>query len=150
MKKESSKESHYVSPEALAIMYDDCALKSLDKYHTIFYTIHWTLAVIIIALSTLSGLASAPSILSESVPPEYFNYISTASGIGAALLTSIDKIVNFHHIATQCSLARSDLAYYLSRKTKMPKHTYDKIGQIKLLCFKHPGQCSLEKVIVKK
>jgi len=150
MKREAIKESTSISAEALAMMYDDCSLKTFDRYHTIFYTLHWIMAVIIILLSTLSGLASTPALVSDEVPPSYLNYISTGAGIGAAVITAIDKIANFHLIAIQCNVARSDLSYYLSKKSKMPKHTYDKIGQIKLLCFAHPRRCSLNKVVVLK
>ena len=134
----------YVSADALARIYDDCAIRKFDQYHTIFFTIHWCFAVVIISLSTLSGLASTPALTNNSSAEAdaWLNPVSTAAGLTAAILASIDKIVNFQRVADDCKYARSELVFYVAQKRKMPRHTYDRIGQTRLLCLRHPSQCS--------
>lgn len=141
-----SDSSSYIDASTLARIYDNCSVRTFDRYHIIFYTIHWIFAVAIITLSTLSGLASAPSLASDSASgePEFFGLdeLSTYAGIGAAIVASIDKIVNFHKIADDCRFARSELAWYLSNRQRMPRRVYDQIAQCRLLCFSHPRKCS--------
>lgn len=139
----TTKKKEFISHDALVKLYDECSLEKFDKLHRIFYSIYWINSTLIIILSTLSGLAQTPAVAHDGTDnmEDLFSIISLFSGITAAILTAIDRIVSFLKVADACRDARGELAYYLASKEPMPKRNFDKISQIGLLCFKHPTKC---------
>lgn len=130
--------------EALKELYDECSIETFDTYHRLFYGINWTVAFIIIVSSSLSGLAQTPQLSSTGTEMnnETLSLISVISGLFAAILTAMDRIISFQKIGDDCKTARTELAYYLSNRYDMPKRIFDKISNTGLLCLKHPLRCA--------
>ena len=135
MSSSTDKKSHFITSEALKKIYDDCALERFNTLSRTFYIMHWLFHFLVIFLSSTSAAVTIPA------NNEFFSNISTISGFSAGIITSILSISNFKETSTQCTEARYELNYYISNNKSMPKHVYDKIGGINLLCFKHPRKC---------
>ena len=141
----------YTSTVALHDMYDWCSVNDFDFYHRIFYTWHWVASVTAIILSTISGVLNGPNLVQgSSQDPDQQQILALTAlvaGVVSGALASITQIVNVKFVADECKYARAELAFYLTESLPMPRHVFDRIAQIGLLCFPHPRKCrtSLEK-----
>lgn len=129
-------------------MYDWCSVNDFDVYHRIFYTWHWTFSVIAILLSTVGGALNGPNVFQDEVHSDTrqtLALVSLVCGILSAALASITNIVNVLKVADECKWARAELAFYLTEEQPMPRHVFDRVAQIGLLCLPHPRKCPVRR-----
>lgn len=143
-------DSKFVPYSTLIKIYDECAVDRFDELHRFFYVWYWISSVSAILLSTVSGTVSGPNLVrapeSDDHLHDILSLIGVITGILAAFILAIEKIVNLLRIADDCKFARGELAYHLARRADMSMTTFDRISKVGLLCFKHPHKCNWEVV----
>ena len=138
----------YVSYQSIYDMYDWCSVNDFDLYHRIFYTWYWLASLISIVLSTTSGALNGPNLFqgekTNSNTRDTLALLALITGVLSAMVASITHIVDVKFVADECKYARGELAFYLTEQIPMPRHVFDRIAKIGLLCFPHPRKCRVK------